>query len=229
MRSDKTQPTPRTSRPIPWQHWLVLGVVLLALIAAFMAIAVSVPPDGPMRWGATVLAWAHRLASPALTGIMVVVTSAGGFMAVPVLAVVAAGLFWYHRRRDKAVALGAVVAATAVMVPVLKRIFERARPDLWPDPVTTSTYAFPSGHAMLSSALAFMLIMLLWDTRWRWPVLAVGTVYVLAVGFSRVYLGVHYPSDVIAAWCISGVLALLASAGLKAWLWLAPHNQSNSR
>jgi undecaprenyl-diphosphatase len=64
-------------------------------------------------------------------------------------------------------------------------------------------FGFPSGHAMASMALGTVVTVLAWRTRWRWPVLALSVVFVLAVSGSRLYLGVHYPSDVVAAWLAS--------------------------
>jgi undecaprenyl-diphosphatase len=63
--------------------------------------------------------------------------------------------------------------------------------------------SFPSGHAMASMALAVALIVLLWPTRWRYPMLLGGIFFTIMVGLSRIYLGVHYPSDVLAGWVAS--------------------------
>lgn len=60
--------------------------------------------------------------------------------------------------------------------------------------------SFPSGHAMGSATLAAAVVMLLWRTRWRWPALVLGVCFAVWVGASRVYLGVHYPSDILAGW-----------------------------
>ena len=67
-----------------------------------------------------------------------------------------------------------------------------------------TTYSFPSGHAMGSMTLASVAVMLAWHTRWRVPVSLAGMAFVLLVGMSRVYLGVHYPSDILAGWCAAG-------------------------
>ena len=66
---------------------------------------------------------------------------------------------------------------------------------------------------MASSALALALIILCWRTRWRWLALIGGAIYMIIIGLSRIYLGVHYPSDILAGWCVSLVWVLLL-AGL---------------
>ena len=62
---------------------------------------------------------------------------------------------------------------------------------------------FPSGHAMASSALALSLIVIFWSTKWRWLVLAGAIFYVVIIALTRLYLGVHYPTDILAGWAVS--------------------------
>ena len=71
---------------------------------------------------------------------------------------------------------------------------------LWESIVPEHNYSFPSGHAMGSMTLACVLVLLAWRTRARWAVLCAAAVFVVLVGMSRVYLGVHYPSDILAGW-----------------------------
>jgi len=69
-------------------------------------------------------------------------------------------------------------------------------------------YSFPSGHAMASAALGLALAVALWNSRWRWWGLVFAVVYIAFVGYSRLYLGVHYPTDILAGWLVSGVWVL---------------------
>ncbi|MEW9520415.1 phosphatase PAP2 family protein [Streptomyces tubercidicus] len=116
--------------------------------------------------------------------------------------------------------LGALVVGT-VLVGVglqqgLKAVVGRERP-VWPDPVDTAHYAaFPSGHAM-SALIAGALV--LWLLRlggarplWCWTARTVAVVSVAGVGFTRVYLGVHWLSDVVAGWLLGGALVAAVAA-----------------
>ncbi|HEU4665623.1 MAG TPA: phosphatase PAP2 family protein, partial [Dokdonella sp.] len=83
-------------------------------------------------------------------------------------------------------------------------------------------YSFPSGHAMGSMTLACVLVLLCWWTRLRWPVLAAAAVLVVLVGASRIYLGVHYPSDILAGWAAAiawthAVYGMVFRGGIRPW------------
>ena len=67
---------------------------------------------------------------------------------------------------------------------------------------------------MLSSALAFSLVVVMWHTRWRWIVTSLAAAYVVSIGFTRLYLGVHYPTDVVAGWCVSAAWVIIVAVVL---------------
>ncbi|SMQ95553.1 phosphatidylglycerophosphatase B [Xanthomonas fragariae] len=81
-----------------------------------------------------------------------------------------------------------------------KQFFQRERPSLWESIAPESTFSFPSGHAMGSMTLAAVVVALAWNTRWRWPVTIVASLFALLVGVSRIYMGVHYPTDILGGW-----------------------------
>lgn len=115
-----------------------------------------------------------------------------------------------------------VVAIGGVLLTVfLKSGFNRPRPDLVPHGMEVYSASFPSGHAMMSAIAYLTLAAILTQvvTRWRLKVylLSVAVFLTVLVGISRVYLGVHWPSDVIAGWAVGGVWA---SACLLVAYWM---------
>ncbi|GGT93611.1 MULTISPECIES: phosphatase PAP2 family protein [Streptomyces] len=131
------------------------------------------------------------------------------------LITVAVVMLWWRRERWLALWLvGASLAAAAVQQG-MKAAVDRDRP-AWADPVDSAHYAaFPSGHALtaaLTCALLLWVLALHWRETWRgWSVLAVtAVVSVLGVGWTRVYLGVHWPSDVVAGWLLGWCGAAVA-------------------
>ena len=92
---------------------------------------------------------------------------------------------------------------------VLKNVFQRTRPELAPL-VPAPGYSFPSGHALMSAAfygfLAYLLFRHCPSPLLKWSLVSLLTLLVLAIGFSRVYLGVHYLSDVLAGFAAGGFL-----------------------
>lgn len=144
-----------------------------------------------------------------------------GYFVVPFDIALVLGLALLRRHRESAFA-GIALAGSALLNLGAKQSFARARPTLWESIAPESTFSFPSGHAMGSMTLACVAVALTWHTRWRWPVAALSAVFVVGVGLSRVYLGVHFPSDIVAGWAAASawVMAvyLLAFRGeLRPW------------
>jgi len=103
--------------------------------------------------------------------------------------------------------------STVVIENVLKLVVARLRPELWPRLVPTATFSFPSGHALASATLYPLLA---WDlTRTRPPAVRMAAMLAavglsLFTGFGRLYLGVHWPTDVAAGWALGALQAWLA-------------------
>lgn len=167
------------------------------LMAAFRDGADPALPIGP-RW--------FRLA-------MVDITALGDVATLTVLTVIVAGYLLVVRKSSTALFLIGAVAGGALVGRLLKATFDRPRPDLVPHLVDVHTTSFPSGHAMNSAVVFLTLGALLarteTDYRARVYVLCVAILLTLTIGFSRVYLGVHWPSDVMAGWMVGGAWATL--------------------
>lgn len=154
---------------------------------------------------------AHR--NGTLTEIMVNATRFGSAPALIVYALLAAAwLAWRGRRADSLL----VIAGTAgglLLAPLLKIVVERPRPRLDDHLVLVDSWSFPSGHGLNSMVVLGLLTVLAVRDRpgllRRAVLVALGAFLVFVVGLSRVYLGVHWPSDVLAGWVI-GALWLVA-------------------
>lgn len=114
---------------------------------------------------------------------------------------------------------GVALGGSALLNLGAKQLFARARPTLWESIAPESTFSFPSGHAMGSMTLACVLVLLAWHTRWRWWLAIPMALFTALVGLSRVYLGVHYPSDILAGWAAASAWTVVA------YLLVFPHGQ----
>ena len=141
------------------------------------------------------------------------ITGLGSVFTIVLLTVaVAAYLALSGKRRVGLFVVGAVGGGEMVST-VLKLFYHRPRPDLVPHGMDVFTASFPSGHAMMSAiaylTLATLIARIDRHRRVKALVLALGVAMTLLVGISRIYLGVHWPSDVLAGWCIGAAWAAL--------------------
>jgi membrane-associated phospholipid phosphatase len=212
----------RASAALGWR----LGLGALLLIGAawlFGAIAEDVVTSDRLTVvDAQVADWLHRHATPALTRAMLVWTNLHSTLAIGVYtAIIALALARERRWRQLTLVVLAVGGGLALNV-LMKLAFHRARPTFDDPLLTLATYSFPSGH--VAGSTIFYGLAVLWvfaSTRralWRALALAGAALMVLVVAFSRMYLGVHYLSDVSAAFA-EGVAWLAICVGALAAFW----------
>jgi len=127
-----------------------------------------------------------------------------------------AGYFVFHRRRRAALTITAASVGGTILDMVLKAIAERPRPTVVPHLTDVITSSFPSGHTLLSAIIYLSVGIAIAQSRVssRSAFLVIGSAVLLtlSVGISRVYLGVHYPTDVLAGWAAGLGWALLSVA-----------------
>jgi undecaprenyl-diphosphatase len=141
------------------------------------------------------------------------VTSLGSPSVLALVTIAAIGYLWLERERGTASFVLLAVAGGAALEMLLKVGFARPRPELVSHLVDVNSFSFPSGHATMATITYLTLGVLLAsaeeDRRTKLYLLAVATFLALLVGISRIYLGVHYPTDVLAGWCIGAAWAAL--------------------
>ncbi len=187
-----------------WKLALLFVGVLLPMWG-FMELADEVHEGEAFPFDDPILLFANEMARDGLDRVFLFFSEIGyAWGVVPVDIALVIGLLLARRFR-KGLFAATALGGSALLNLGTKRLFARERPSLWESIAPESTYSFPSGHAMGSMTLALVLVLLLWPTRWRWPAIAAMAVFVPMVGLSRVYLGVHYPSDILAGWFAASV------------------------
>lgn len=187
---------------------LLLFAGLLLPLWGFAELADEVSDGEVFFFDEPILLFAHSIASAGFDRAFVWISALGyEWFVVPFDLLLVVVLGWRRQVREglfAALALG----GSALLNIGAKLAFARVRPELWLSITPEHTYSFPSGHAMGSMTLAWVCVLLAWRTRWRWPLLIVALPFVLLVGLSRIYLGVHYPSDILAGWAAASVWAV---------------------
>ena len=204
--------------------WLLLGVSAFLLIA--LKLGSEVTEGDTLAFDRAILIQLRAMtdgSDPAralLRQFMLDVTTLGNNELLTAIALLALGfLLATGKRRLGALLTSGVLLGVAASV-LLKFIFERARPDVVAHLVNVDTASFPSGHAMNSAVVYLTIATLLARSQkhraGRVYILGVGVALTLLIGLSRLYLGVHWPTDVLAGWIFGASwAALVAWAGIR--------------
>ena len=206
---------------------IALGVVAGGVLG-FVALAGAVGEGDTARFDRTVMLALRQAGDPAvplgpawLPTVMRDLTALGGVAALTLIVLFTASYLMLVRKRHAALFLLVAVLGGLALSNSLKVLFGRVRPDLVPGAPVELSASFPSGHAMLSAVIYLTLGALLTrveaDPRTRSFFVAVAVTLTLLVGSSRVWLGVHWPTDVLAGWCLGAAWAMLCWA-VALWL-----------
>jgi undecaprenyl-diphosphatase len=188
----------------------VVSLVLFAWLAEEML-------EGDTRqFDTAVRQFVHSHSSVRLTAAMQFVTVLGSPLFVSIAATSGCIALWVTGRRRKALLMAITAIGGSLLMWVLKMSFHRQRPQPFFDAHLPASYSFPSGHALLSFCLCGAgAALFAADRKKRWVRTAIWTlaaVLVVAIGFSRIYLGVHYPSDVLGGYL--GALVWVLGVGI---------------
>jgi undecaprenyl-diphosphatase len=207
----------------------VLAAVLVLLLAVlgFILVADEVKDLGKTQrfddWAIKALRTPGEPANPIgpdwLEELARDMTALGGVLALTIITGAVAGYLWLNGQKQAVFLILAATIGALVISLVLKSVFDRPRPELVPHLSKIATTSFPSGHSMLSAAvyltLGTMMARSAQDKRLKIYIVGIALLLTFLVGISRVYMGVHYPTDVLAGW--------LAGIGWAILCWLAVH------
>ncbi len=192
---------------------LVCAVVALVL---FAGLAEEMLEGDTRQFDTAVREFVHSHSSVPLTATMQFITLLGSSLFVAIGATSGCLALWVTGRRRRAVLIAITVIGGSLLMGVLKISFHRPRPQPFFDTLLPASYSFPSGHALLSFCLYGAAAALFSaDQKKLWVRIAIWTVAAVlvgAIGFSRIYLGVHYPSDVLAGYL--GALVWVLGVGI---------------
>jgi membrane-associated phospholipid phosphatase len=156
-----------------------------------------------------------------LVGALKVLSTIGSAVVyIPLFAAVAAWLAWWQRLPRLAAFVVVTTAGSTLLNALVKLAVDRARPVL-DDPVAHAAgMSFPSGHAqsaMVAASVLLLVFLPLLRGAWRWVAVGAAVLFVLAIGFARVTLGVHYVSDVLAGYALGAAWVAAMIAAFNAW------------
>ena len=196
----------RSSRIWP----LILGIIFaLAAVLVFTWYASEVSEGELLAVDSSVREFVHSLSSPRLTAVMRAVSYMGKVRTLVILGTGVAAVMLYLRA-FRSTAIFLITMAGEIMLEVtLKATYQRARPEPFFDLPPPESYSFPSGHALGSlcfyGILAWIVVRRIQDKRIKTAIAVLTAIFILLIGLSRVYLGVHYPSDVLAGF-VAGLI-----------------------
>lgn len=182
---------------------VIIPFILFAMITILIAAGITVNFEG----------WAYKESIehmvPGLTSIMKFITHIGDTITVTIFCLIL--IILPKARNTIAWPVSITVIASIILNLLFKNIFNRERPDIL-RLINETSYSFPSGHAMINASLYTVLILLIFQYVKSIPkkltLSAICVILTAAIGFSRVYLGVHYAGDILGGWFLGVAVAV---------------------
>ena len=195
---------------------IFLILVNVAALSGFITLTTQVLRYKSLAFDTAVIDFFRTMESDTITVLMRIVTISASGWVIGLISVSICGiLLWKLKRRTKAAVLAAAMAIGGILVLVIKQSVGRPRPMLYPWLTSAEGLSYPSGHTLPAVILAGIMTIYahqFFHARIRWAVSAPTIAWALCVGVSRIYLGVHYPSDVIASICLGIIIIAIAFA-----------------
>ncbi len=201
---------------------IVAGLVCAGIFLILFGLLADEMREGDTRqFDDAVRLFVHAHSSTGLTPVMRFLSVVGSPLVVTLTAIAACVVLWFVGHPRRAILIAVTAGGGSLLMGVLKIGFHRHRPEPFFDTRLPASYSFPSGHAMLSFCLCLSAAALFAASRKNiWVRIAIWVFWVSlsgAIGYSRIYLGVHYPSDVLAGYLAALVWSLAVGSAYQKW------------
>lgn len=202
--------------------YLTVSLILSMLaLWGFAELADEVMEGDTEKFDRAILTWIHAHGTSWLDTTAMEFTALGSFVVLALIGLALSVVLWHLAKHRYVALIWLACTGSLVLNQTLKSAFQRSRPDVFEWLVNVGSLSFPSGHAMNSmvfyTVCAYSIGHVVGPGRTRSLTYALAALVVGLIGFTRVYLGVHYPSDVLAGYAVGYTWAILCCILTEAW------------
>ncbi|GFE70818.1 phosphatase PAP2 family protein [Chroococcus sp. FPU101] len=196
----------------------IIGLASCLLILFVVAqLAEEVLEKEAFAFDSSFLLWLHTFANPHFDAVMLFMTKLGNPNTVVSVALVTLGILLWRRYREEAIIFVITCLGALILNTELKLFFSKVRPQLWEPLISEKSFSFPSGHALGSLVLYGFIVyeLAIHYPKYATLIYTLAVILIAAIGSSRLYLGVHWPTDVIAGYGVGFLWLMLCITMLK--------------
>ncbi|MEH2089539.1 phosphatase PAP2 family protein [Nostoc sp.] len=196
----------------------IVGLASCLLVLFVLAqLAEEVLEQDAFKFDTTFLLWLHQFANPNLDNLMLFITNLGNPSTVVIVAGITILLLWWRRYQEETKAFVFACIGGLILNTGLKLFFSKPRPELWHQLISEKSFSFPSGHALGSMVLYGFIA---YELAIHYPnfakvIYSLTVILIAAIGISRLYLGVHWPTDIIAGYGVGFLWLMICITMLK--------------
>lgn len=187
----------------------LIFILIFSLVGfSFLAFIVKQFSYYILSWDSSILLAIHNQSQPILDKIAINTTNLGGLVGIIILIFPIVLLLVSQKQWRPIGYLITTIISSSLVILFVKLFFQRMRPHFWELSYLPHGFSFPSGHAMGSMTLVIAVLLITRGTIWGTICLILGSLYLLLIAWTRLYLGVHYPSDILGGWLLAVVWAI---------------------